>query len=120
MGSVKSAVFKTVVALGATTGLALTGAAVMDPARGGTALCAYFDTSYGLFPDSPVTIRGITVGKVDTVEPDGGRVKVSMNIDQRDLPSTTGAVITHTSVLTDRRVELVGGALSATRSPRVA
>ena len=107
MSSVKSAVVKTVVALGATAGLALTGAAVLDPTRGGTALCAYFDTSYGLFPDSPVTIRGIPVGKVDAVDPDGGRVKVSMRIDDRALPSTTGAVITHTSVLTDRRVELV-------------
>ena len=57
--------------------------------------------------DSPVTIRGISVGRVDSITPEGGQVRVDMKIDDRALPADTGAVITHASVLTDRRVELV-------------
>lgn len=107
MGSMGSRALRVALALGATGALVVTGAAVVDPTRGGGAVCAYFDDSYGLFPDSPVTIRGIPVGKVDSIEPEGPRVRVVMRIDDRALPADTGAVITHTSVLTDRRVELV-------------
>lgn len=93
-------------ALAVVTTLAATGAVALDSARTEHTVCAHFDTSYGLFPGNPVTIRGITVGTVDEVRPEGGRVRVDMTVD-RDLPDDTGAVITHASVLTDRRVELV-------------
>lgn len=72
-----------------------------------SSVCAYFEDSYGVYPGSPVTIRGISVGTVLGVEPDGARVRVDMQIDGRDLPAETGAVITNASILTDRRVELV-------------
>ena len=100
-------VVKTVVATGAVVALAVSGAAVLDPDRRGQDVCAYFDVGYGLFPGSPVTIRGIPVGSVRSVDPEGARVRVGMRVDNRDLPAGTGAVITHASVLTDRRVELV-------------
>lgn len=70
-------------------------------------VCAYFDNSFGLFPGAPVTIRGIAIGSVDAVEPDGARVRVAMDTDRRELPAEVGAVITNASILTDRRVELV-------------
>lgn len=109
MGSVRTrAALRAALAIGATGALVATGIAVLDPTRDDTAVCAYFDASYGLFPDSPVTIRGIPVGAVESVDPEGPRVRVEMRIDDRELPAATGAVITHTSVLTDRRVELVG------------
>ena len=107
MSPTASGVVKALIATGATAALAVTGAAVLDPSRSGQDVCAYFDASYGLFPESPVTIRGITVGTVRSVVPDGPRVRVEMTVDSRDLPADTGAVITHASVLTDRRVELV-------------
>lgn len=107
MSRLGTGAMRAALALVATGALVMTGAAVLDPTRGGTTVCAYFDASYGLFPDSPVTIRGIPVGKVDTIEPEGPRVRVEMRLEDRDLPADTGAVITHASVLTDRRVELV-------------
>ncbi|PPJ22669.1 hypothetical protein C5F51_30540 [Nocardia nova] len=70
-------------------------------------VCALFKDSFGLYPGSPVTIRGIAVGTVRAIEPDGARVRVDMKTDRRTLPAGTGAVITNSSILTDRRVELV-------------
>jgi len=88
--------------------LAVAGAtAFTATSRNDTSICAYFEDSYGLYPGSPVTIRGITVGSVDRVEPDGTRVRVDMTVHDRDLPAETGAVITNASILTDRRLELV-------------
>ncbi|WP_157171994.1 MCE family protein [Nocardia higoensis] len=91
------------------TALALAGAATVRAVSGSetSSLCAYFDDSFGLYPGSPVTIRGVTVGTVRGIEPDGARVRVDMRTDRRELPAETGAVIANASILTDRRVELV-------------
>ncbi|MGV9676892.1 MlaD family protein [Nocardia sp. NPDC003482] len=70
-------------------------------------LCADFDTTYGLYDDAAVTIRGITVGKVRALEPQGGHVRVRMTLDDRPLPANVGAAVVGSSILTDRRVELV-------------
>ncbi|WP_067898289.1 MlaD family protein [Nocardia vaccinii] len=70
-------------------------------------LCAYFDNTFGLYADTAVTIRGIPVGKVRALTPDGGRVRVAMSIDDRRLPANVGAAVVNSSILTDRRVELV-------------
>ncbi|MEU5843929.1 MCE family protein [Rhodococcus sp. NPDC047139] len=88
--------------------LAVAGAtAFAATSRNDASICAFFEDSYGLYPGSPVTIRGISIGTVDRVEPDGARVRVDMTVDDRELPADTGAVITNASILTDRRVELV-------------
>ncbi|MFF0501450.1 MlaD family protein [Nocardia aobensis] len=76
-------------------------------------LCAYFDTTYGLYTDAAVTVRGIAVGKVRAVRPDGGRVRVEMTIDERRLPADVRAAVINSSILTDRRVELVGATYHA-------
>lgn len=98
--------------------LAATGAAVgVDWGSGETrAVCAEFDTTYGLYEDAPVTIRGVPVGSVAALEPAGDRVLVRMRIGERPLPADVRAVVVNASLLTDRRVELVhadypGGAL---------
>ncbi|KLL96041.1 hypothetical protein NJ76_20035 [Rhodococcus sp. IITR03] len=88
--------------------LAVAGATAFSATSGDdTSICAYFEDSYGLYPGSPVTIRGISVGTVDRIEPDGARVRVDMTVGDRELPAETGAVITNASILTDRRLELV-------------
>jgi len=89
--------------------LAVAGAATVRAVSGDEtqALCAYFDDSFGLYPGSPVTIRGVVIGSVRGVEPDGARVRVDMETDRSELPAETGAVIANASILTDRRVELV-------------
>ncbi len=71
------------------------------------ALCAEFDTAYGLYPDAAVTVRGVSVGRVLAVVPEGDHVRVDMSIGERPLAAGTGAVVVNASLLTDRRVELV-------------
>ncbi|WP_068272186.1 MCE family protein [Aldersonia kunmingensis] len=73
-------------------------------------LCADFRNTFGLYPDATVTIRGISVGSVTGIEPDGDKVRVTMDIDKRAIPASIGAVVVNSSILTDRRVELLDAA----------
>ncbi|WP_084525296.1 MCE family protein [Nocardia vaccinii] len=72
------------------------------------ALCAEVHDSLGLYQGAPVTIRGIEIGTVTALQPDGGHVRIDMRIGRRDLPADVHAVVVSNSILTDRRVELVG------------
>jgi len=68
---------------------------------------AYFSDSAGLFVGNDVGILGVPVGKVTDIEPDGDRVKVTLEIDaDRAVPADAGAVVVARSVATDRYVEL--------------
>lgn len=68
---------------------------------------AYFEKAIGLFPNSDVTILGVAVGKVQTVEPVGPRVKVEMEIDDdHKVPADATAHIVPISVISDRYIQL--------------
>lgn len=68
---------------------------------------AYFTKAIGLFPNSDVDILGVPVGKVESVEPIGSKVKVVMNIGGRyKLPADAIAQIVPISVISDRYVQL--------------
>ncbi|HET9420847.1 MAG TPA: MCE family protein [Nocardioides sp.] len=68
---------------------------------------AYFGDSAGLFVGNDVGVLGVPIGKVTDIEPDGDRVKVTMEIDaDRAVPADAGAVVVARSVATDRYVEL--------------
>ncbi len=68
---------------------------------------AYFEDSAGLFVGNDVGILGVTVGKVTKIEPEGDRVKVTLQVDDDyDVPADAGAVVVARSVATDRYVEL--------------
>lgn len=86
---------------------AVAGAAIHDAERHTRAVCALFDDTFGLYPDAPVTIRGVAVGKVRALVPDHQHVRVEMSIDERPLSARVRAVVVNSSILTDRRVELV-------------
>jgi len=68
---------------------------------------AYFLDSSGLFVGNDVGVLGVPVGKITSITPQGGRVKVEMevNSDQK-IPVDAGAVVVARSVATDRYVEL--------------
>ncbi|MEW1735891.1 MlaD family protein [Nocardia beijingensis] len=70
-------------------------------------LCAQMNDSLGLYPGAAVTVRGIKIGTVTGLNPEGGQVRVDMTISERPLPATVRAVVINNSILTDRRVELV-------------
>ncbi|MEZ0053150.1 phospholipid/cholesterol/gamma-HCH transport system substrate-binding protein [Mycobacterium sp. MAA66] len=68
---------------------------------------AHFQDAVGLYAGNAVSVLGMQVGKVDTVENKGGYVEVTMDIDRKvPLPSDVTAVTVSTSILTDRHVEL--------------
>jgi len=68
---------------------------------------AYFEKAIGLFPNSDVDILGVPVGKVLSVDPQGSRVEVVMEISQRyDVPADAFAQIVPISVIADRFVQL--------------
>jgi len=67
---------------------------------------AFFTKSIGLYPNSDVRILGIKVGTIDTVVPEGDRVKVSMSIDDTyKVPADAKAVILAPSLVSDRYVQ---------------
>ncbi len=87
--------------------LAVTGRQYYDTNYGAVSLCAEFRDSVGLYPDNNVTMLGLNVGIVESIEPDGDHVVVHMSVDRNlRLPANLGAVTVASSLVTDRRVEL--------------
>lgn len=67
---------------------------------------AYFEKGIGLFENSDVTILGVPVGKISSVEPEGSRVRVDMTINNEyPIPADTHAEIVPISVIADRYIE---------------
>ncbi len=73
----------------------------------GMRITAYFSESIGIYPGSDVRILGVKVGAVDTVQPDGQEVKVTLTVD-RGIPVPAGveAAVVAPSVVSDRYVQL--------------
>lgn len=68
---------------------------------------AYLTDSAGLFVGNDVGVLGVTVGKIKSIEPEGDKVLVTMEIDgDQPVPADAGAVVVARSVATDRYVEL--------------
>ncbi|MDF6101906.1 MULTISPECIES: MCE family protein [Gordonia] len=68
---------------------------------------AYFDNVAGLYETNDVSVLGMPVGQVTSVEPQGDRVKVTMTIDSDiPVPADATAAIVNTSIVTTRHVEL--------------
>ncbi|MDG4668135.1 MCE family protein [Mycobacterium sp. 236(2023)] len=80
---------------------------------------AYFDNSKGIFAGDDVRIRGVNVGKIDTIEPQGTRVKISFWFDAHyPVPADAKAVILSPTLVTSRAIQLTppyhGGATMTT------
>jgi phospholipid/cholesterol/gamma-HCH transport system substrate-binding protein len=70
-------------------------------------LTAYFDRTVALYPGSEVRILGVPVGSVDSIDPEGDRVKVEMSYEARyDVPADAKAVIISPAIVGDRYVQL--------------
>lgn len=69
----------------------------------------YADFSYvgGIYEGSKVTVLGVGVGTVTSVEPRGTSVRVAMSMpDSVDLPADASAYVLNPSVISDRHIEL--------------
>lgn len=68
---------------------------------------AYFDNSNGIFEGDDVVILGVPVGRIDTIEPEPERVKISFWYDDRyKVPADVNAAILSPMLVTSRAIQL--------------
>ncbi|MET9592595.1 MCE family protein [Streptomyces sp. NPDC006516] len=90
-----------VVAVAATSGVM-----AMDE-RGRTTVTAYFDRATGIYAGSDLRILGVKVGTVESVQPDGEEVRVTLKLDEGvEVPAKAHAVVVAPSLVADRYVQL--------------
>lgn len=93
-----------VLAAAAVTAVALL--VIPDKHRKPLTVTAQFESTVGLYAGNVVSILGMQVGKVISVEPKDDLVEVKLEIDRDvDIPADAQAVTVSTSILTDRHVE---------------
>ncbi len=74
---------------------------------GAKTITAYFDEAVGVYAGSDLRILGVTVGTIDSVQPQGRQVKVVMTLDDGiAVPANADAVVVSPSVVSDRYVQL--------------
>lgn len=72
-----------------------------------TQVVGYFANSNGLFPGDQVWILGVPVGKIDTIEPQPERAKVTFHFDDKyKVPADAKAVILSPSLVSSRAIQL--------------
>lgn len=72
-----------------------------------TMVVAYFDNSNGVFAGDDVRIRGVNVGKIDAIEPQPTRVKITFWVDDKySVPADAKAVILSPTLVTARAIQL--------------
>ncbi|MQY16018.1 hypothetical protein SRB5_62100 [Streptomyces sp. RB5] len=73
----------------------------------GREITAYFSSGVGVYPGSELKILGVAVGTVDSIEPQGEKVKVTMTLDDGvQVPADVNAVVISPSVVSGRYVQL--------------
>ncbi len=105
--------------------LVVAGAIVMFSGDGGDkTLTAYFPRTVSLYEGSDVRVLGVAVGKIESVTPEGTRVKVVVKYDgDIKVPADAQAVIISPSIVGDRYVQLTpvydgGDGAGGQRQPR--
>lgn len=74
---------------------------------GKVVVVGYFDNSTGLFPGDDVRIRGVNVGKVESIEPQPLRTKITFWFDRRyKVPADATAVILSPQLVTGGAIQL--------------
>jgi phospholipid/cholesterol/gamma-HCH transport system substrate-binding protein len=73
----------------------------------GKQITAYFTQAIGVYPGSTVRILGVSVGTIDSVQPAGTSVKVTMTINGGvPVPANADALVVSASVIADRYIQL--------------
>lgn len=72
-----------------------------------TTVVAYFENSTGLFAGDHILIRGVPVGKIEAIEPQPERAKVTFWFDSKyKVPADAKAVILAPQLVTGRTIQL--------------
>lgn len=89
------------------TGCTLVPADLKHAAGQSIKVTAYFESVAGLYADNDVDVLGMPVGRVLSITPQGGRVKVEFTVDKDiPIPADATAAIINTSLVTTRHIEL--------------
>ena len=72
----------------------------------GTQVVAYFPSAPGLYKGDPVKVMGVVVGRVRSVEPDGDRVRLELDVGSQPIPVGVRAAIVAPSLVSERFVQL--------------
>ncbi len=68
---------------------------------------AYFDNSNAIYAGDDVVILGVKVGRIDTIEPQPQRAKVTFSVNAKyRVPANVNAVIVSPKLITSRAVQL--------------
>ena len=67
---------------------------------------AYFPSAAGLYEGDAVKVMGVEVGEVRSIEPDGDRVRVELEISGQPVPAEAHAAIVAPSLVNERFVQL--------------
>jgi phospholipid/cholesterol/gamma-HCH transport system substrate-binding protein len=100
---------KTRIVLVAVLVLALLGGvgALIRSSGGRTHVVGYFDNANGIFVGDAVVILGVAVGKIDKIEPQPDRVKISFWYDDKyKVPADAKAVVLSPNLVTIRALQL--------------
>jgi phospholipid/cholesterol/gamma-HCH transport system substrate-binding protein len=73
---------------------------------GGIRVVAYFPSAAGLYEGDAVKVMGVEVGEVRSIEPDGDRVRVELEISEQPVPAEAHAAIVAPSLVNERFVQL--------------
>lgn len=97
-----------IAAIGVAIGIVIAGTALYVVShRPGTQVSAVFTEAVGVYPGSDVRVLGVKVGTIDSVQPRGTHVLVTMTIEHGvSVPASADAVIVAASVVADRYVQL--------------
>jgi virulence factor Mce-like protein len=75
--------------------------------RPGRTITAYLTSAVALYPENPVLILGVPVGRITSVQPQGRVVKVVMTIDRSvNVPAGASAVVIQPSLVAGRSIQL--------------
>ena len=80
---------------------------VLTSGGSGKQVTAYFNEAIGVYAGSTVRILGVQVGTIDSVQPEGRLVKVTMTVNGNvPVPAKADAVVVAASVVSDRYIQL--------------
>ena len=74
---------------------------------GKTEVTAYFDNSNGIYEGDDVLIVGVPVGKIDKIEPEPQRAKITFHVDDKyKVPAEANALIINPTLVSARSIQL--------------
>ncbi|MEV0686727.1 MlaD family protein [Nocardia sp. NPDC050378] len=72
--------------------------------------CAMFPDTIGLYVGNHVTLRGMSVGEVTAIDPQGAAVRVDFTVDERHpVPADAAAVTVSDTIVADRELAVLPG-----------